>query len=170
MDLNTNEPFVTYTNKNELRSKVSDFKLVYDEYGYVTNEKGEVKTLIEINDEVKMSYYNYYKNTDKKLLHEEEVTIELTTKKEKSNKGKSVVKLFKNKVILMYDGIEKTILFDEMISISIQGKKKIIINGLENTYLITLNLDSSPYKYLLTYQIYKGEEKDDITSIRQLGL
>lgn len=170
MDLNVNEPFVTYTNKNELRSKVSDFKLVYDEYGYVTNEKGEVKTLIEINDEVKMSYYNYYKNTDKELLHEEEVLIELTTKKVKSNKGKSIVKLYKNKLVLLYDGLEENILYDELISISIQGKKKIIINAEDRTYLVTLNLDSSPYKYLLTYQIYKGEEKDDITSIRQLGL
>ena len=124
MDLNTNEPFVTYTNKNELRSKVSDFKLVYDEYGYVTNEKGEVKTLIEINDEVKMSYYNYYKNTDKKLLHEEDVVIELTTKSVKSNKGKSVVKLYKNKLVLLYDGIEENILYDDLISISIQGKRK----------------------------------------------
>lgn len=170
MDLNTNEPFVTYTINNQLKSKNSDFTLTYDKYGYVTNEKGIKKTLVEINNEVKQSYLNYYKNTKEYLLIEELANIELTTKSSKTNQGRIELKLYKDKIVIKYLESTTELLFDEIISVAIQGKKKVIVNSLEHTHLITLDINSSPYKYLLTYQIYKEEQKNDITSIQQLGL
>ena len=44
--------------------------------------------------------------------------------------------------------------FDDITNIAIQGKRQIIIYMANKTYLVRLELASSPYKYLLTYQIY----------------
>lgn len=169
MDLKTNIPFVTYSEGSELKSTASDFKLVYDEYGYVTTNEGEKKTLVDMNEAVLTSYLKYYQNTKESLLFSEEVNVEITTRRKKDNKGRNKLEMHKSKLILSCDNKEFELLYDN-ISISIQGKKKIIINGESETYLITFDLNSSPYKYLLTHQIYTKEKENESISIRQLGL
>lgn len=171
MDLNTDTPFVTYTKNNELKSHVSDFKLIYDKYGYVTNELGIKKTLVEINKEVINSYLKYYNETDKELLFTEKVLVDLTSKDRKINKGNNTLDLYKDKVVINFKHESEELLFSEISSLTIQGKKKIIVNGNGKMYLITFNLKSSPYKYLLTYQFYKkGIENDNTSSFQQFGL
>jgi|SRR5690554_5337331 len=168
MDLNTNKPFVTYTKGNKLMSEDSDFSLTYDEYGYVTDELGNKHTLITMNERIKEAYYNFIMTTDKYLLKEERVFVALTTKKHKNRKGFQTLKLYKDKIELTYSRKNHVFNFSE-INISIQGKKKLIIISEKETYLLTLDVKSSPYKYLLTYQIYHMEENGN-ERIRQLGL
>lgn len=170
MDLKTNKPFVTYSQKNELKSRDSDFKLKYDEYGYLVNEAGVKKTLVEVNKEVIDSYFNFYQTTNENLLFEERANVEITTKKRKSSKGLNYIRLYKNKIIIEYDNNLEEFMYEDVTSISIQGKRKIIINSSDKTLLITFNLNSSPYKYLLTYQFYIKEKNDDTSSIQQFGL
>lgn len=167
IDLDTNKPFVTYTKGNVLKSTDSNFSLTYDEYGYVYDKDNKRFNLIEINNLVKEKYLNYYNNLKEDFIYEELVKLEVTTNKEKSNKGEAHLKLYKNKLILN----NKELLYDDLSSIAIQGKRKIIVYNSSKTYLITFKDNSSPYKYLLTYQIYKKEKNEDgITSIQQLGL
>lgn len=170
MDLNTNIPFVTYTDSNELRSYISDFKLVYDEYGFLTNEKNEKTTLVELNQKVIASYHEFYKKCENNLLFSETAKLDITTNVRKNNKGNITIDLNKNSLVLKYKDIVEEIKYDDITSIVIQGKRKIIINYQDKRYLITFNLDSSPYKYLLTYQFYKGDKENDTTSIQQFGL
>lgn len=167
MDLKTNKAFVTYTKGNTLKSRDSDFSLTYDEYGFVYDENNKKYNLIEINNIVKEKYLNYYNNLEENFIYEENVNLELTTNKEKRDKGEVLLKLYKNKIVLN----NQEILYDDFSSIAIQGKRKIIIYYETKTYLVTFKDNSSPYKYLLTYQIYKKEKDEDgITSIQQLGL
>lgn len=171
MDLETNIPFVTYSSKNELKSTASDFKLTYDKYGYVTDQTGTKSTLIDINHRVIESYYNYYKNLETNFIFKESVLVEKTTKNEKHNEGTNNLELFKDKIVIHYKDKTEELTFDNINTLVIQGKKKIIINGMENKYLITFDINSSPYKYLLTYQFYKKEINNDNTfNIQQFGL
>ena len=75
---------MTYTVGNKLKSTVSDFELTYQTNGYVLTNKGETKTLVELNCEVKLAYFNYYLNMPFQQLFVENVEIieSFSTKKD----------------------------------------------------------------------------------------
>lgn len=170
MDLKTNKPFVNYTKGNKLYSKDSDFELTYLNTGYVLRDNQKT-TLVDLNKEVIDKYYNYYLTSNDNFITEEEVSIELTSGNKKVKEGKHLVKLYKDKVIITGNSNEETYFFKDISSLAIQGKRKIIIYN-EKTLLLTLNDNSSPYKYLLTYQFYKkGEQNtDENNEFYQFGL
>ena len=94
----------------------------------------------------------------------------MTTRKVKL--GKAEVSLFKDKIVFNIKKETINLSFDDVISVSIQGKKKVILYTREQTYLVILDQKSSPYKYLLTYQYYKAKENKEEwnNAIYQFGL
>lgn len=171
MDLKKDLPFVTYSKNNMLLSTESDFSLKYLETGYVVDRKNKKYTLIEINEALIKSYYNYYKSNDVNLNIN--VLAQKTTTKSRTS--------FKNSgLYLNKDGLEITFKTKEILNISfrdiqaldIQGKKRIIVTTSENTWLFKLPLNISPYAFLLTYQFYQKGDKlyEDDFNVSKFGL
>lgn len=155
MDLDRNIPFVTYTVGNKLKSTVSDFELTYQTNGYVLTNKGETKTLVELNCEVKLAYFNYYLNMPFQQLFVENVEIIESFSTKKISYGRFDINLRKDSIYFIdQKGQTITWHFDHIVNIAIQGKRQVIVYLEDATYLIKLNIPSSPYKYLLTYQYY----------------
>lgn len=171
MDLNTGEPFVTYSDNDQLKSRSSNFTLTYDKYGYVTDELGVRTTLIDIHHRVIESYNKYYHQDNNNFLFADKALVEITTKSKKHSRGHNVIELFKDGVIINFKDHVDILKFDEINTLALQGKKRIIINTREKKYLITFDVKACTYKYLLTYQFFKkGDIKGDSFSVQQFGL
>ena len=155
MDLDKNVPFVTYSEGNELKSKVSDFKLTYLTTGRVRLQDGSEKTLIEMDKMIKLKYVEFYQSFKDKCLFEEEVTLQQSFADYKKQLGQFKLALHKDELILSNDTTNFEWSFDEIISIAMQGKYQIIIYMDQATYIVRLDPYSSIYKYVLTYQYYK---------------
>ena len=164
MDLKTNTPFTTYTEMNYLYSTSSDFNLEYLPSGLV-RYNDQLVSLMELDYLTKVSYFNYLKDLDDRILYEDAVFVKETFKQRRKKVGKSRLILFKNKLKLVFNKEELILEFDDMLSFAIQGKNKLIIYYKEKTYLIELLSVSSPYKYLLTYQIFNILKKEDLTNV-----
>lgn len=172
VDLKTNQPFVTYSENDKLKSHKSDFELTYQEDGYVKTNDGKLLTLIELNQQTKQAYWDYYWSSPNNFLISETVKLENTMTTRKVKLGKAEVSLFKDKIVFNIKKETINLSFDDVISVSIQGKKKVILYTREQTYLVILDQKSSPYKYLLTYQYYKAKENKEEwnNAIYQFGL
>jgi len=155
MDLDKNVAFVTYSEGNALKSKVSDFKLTYLTTGRVKLNNGEVKTLVEIDKLVKLKYFEYYKSFEGDYLFEETVLVNQSFSHAKKNLGHFKLVLHKDGFILNNESQTFQWTFDNIINIAMQGKYQIIIYMDQATYILRLDPYSSIYKYVLTYQYYK---------------
>ena len=169
MDLKTNEPFVTYSQGSFLKSKTSNFHLEYLETGYVKDLDGNQMDLIHLNKETIKAYRKYYLKTDS-FEFVEHMFLEKTTNNRKKKIGKHSIKLRKDGIEIHTTDTVYNYSFSELVSLSIQGKKKIIIYTEKDTWLVTLDDHSSPYKYLLTYQFYNEGEKLEDADISKFGL
>lgn len=155
MDLDKNVPFVTYSEGDELKSKVSDFKLTYLTTGRVRLHNGEVKTLIEMDRMLKLKYFNFYQSFKDRCLFEETVVVHQSFTDYKKQLGHFKLALHKDALILTNETESFQWFFDDVISIAMQGKFQIIIYMDQVTYIVRLDSYSSIYKYILTYQYYK---------------
>lgn len=170
MDLVSNKPFKTYSKGNFLLSSDSNFKLEYLEDGHVIDQDLNKQTLVEINHKVIKSYLNYYLSNEE-LEYKRLVNLSETSSNGKINFKNNYLTLTKKSLII--EGVvNETFNFEEIESIAIQGKRKLIIYLKDKTYLITFNDSTSPYVYLLTYQFYKEGKKlnDKHISIHKFGL
>ena len=155
IDLDHNVPFVTYSDGNELKSKISDFKLTYLTTGRVRLQNGSVKTLIELDRLVKLKYFSFYQTCKDSCLFEEAVVVQESFTYYKKHLGQFKLALHKDALILTNETSSFNWSFDEVISVAMQGKYQIIIYMDQATYIVRLDPYSSIYKYVLTYQYYK---------------
>ena len=160
VDLLKKIPFTTYTKNNKLKSTVSDFELTYQENGKVLTMDNQEKTLIEIDKEVKLAYFDYYQSYPSNQLYEEKVLVTETFPNKKVKLGKANSFLNKDSIVLYFKDRDINLYFNDIKSIAIQGKRQLIIYLNYQTYLIRLDDYSSPYKYILTYQFYKYLQKE----------
>ncbi|WP_025724835.1 lysophospholipid acyltransferase family protein [Acholeplasma granularum] len=173
MDLKVNQPFVVYSKNNKLLSKISDFSLTYTKNGLLVSDTGVTKNLIELEDELKKSYYKYYLDLKTNLIYQEKVKLSESFPTRRSKKENYLLNLNKDSLVLEKEDDRIIFSFDSIQSIAMQGKFKIIIYLLDKTYLIKLDKYSSIYKYVLTYQFYQHiKTKGDITDdkFRQFGI
>ncbi len=154
IDLDKKIPFVTYTTGNSLKSTMSDFELIYQTNGKLLTKAGKEVTLHEINNEVKSAYYAYYQTSPLQHLFVENVEMIESLPTKKISHGKVELNLRKDSFYFIGKDGPVNWHFDDITNIAIQGKRQIIIYMANKTYLVRLELASSPYKYLLTYQIY----------------
>lgn len=170
MDLDQNIPFVTFSKNNLLLSTKSNFQMQYNLDGSVSYNNSKYN-LVELNKMVIESYINYLDNSSESFLFTELSNLHESTSVKKINLKKYRLNLYKHKISLIGKN-EIELNFEEVANIAIQGKKKLIVYTQEKTYLITLDKNSSPYKYLLTYQNYKLKQKEDEANgeIYQFGL
>lgn len=170
MDLETGKPFVTSTKGNMLTSSDSNFSLKYLETGYLIDNNDNSHNLIDLNNKIIESYYNYYKNNEV-FLNTPIVARKTTTKKRTTFKHASLT-LNSDKFVLKIKDAITNFEFSNIEAISIQGKKKIIVYANKETWLFTLPLNISPYAFLLTYQFYKKGESlyEDDFSVFHFGL
>src|SRR5690554_968277 len=158
------KPFVTYSKGNKLKSHDSDFELTYLPNGKVLDKDNQLHTLVEIERQVKIAYFNYYKENKESLLFEEEVQLVKSFATHKEKLGRYRLKLFKERVYLTNVDNTLDFSFDEITNIVMQGKYQVIIYLPNETYMMRLDDYSSIYKYVLTYQYYMYI-KDGGTSI-----
>jgi hypothetical protein len=125
--------------------------------------------LIHLNKETIKAYRKYYLKTDS-FEFVEHMFLEKTTNNRKKKIGKHSIKLRKDGIEIHTTDTVYNYSFSELVSLSIQGKKKIIIYTEKDTWLVTLDDHSSPYKYLLTYQFYNEGEKLEDADISKFGL
>lgn len=154
IDLDKKIPFVTYTTGNKLKSTVSDFELVYQTNGKLLTKDNEEVTLNALNNRVKIAYYEYYQTSPLQHLFVENVEMIESLPTKKISNGEVELNLRKDSLYFISKDGPVTWHFDNITNIAIQGKRQIIVYMENKTYLIKLELSSSPYKYLLTYQIY----------------
>ena len=164
IDLMSKKPFVTYSKGNKLKSHDSDFELTYLPNGKVLDKDNQLHTLVEIERQVKIAYFNYYKENKESLLFEEEVQLVKSFATHKEKLGRYRLKLFKERVYLTNVDNTLDFSFDEITNIVMQGKYQVIIYLPNETYMMRLDDYSSIYKYVLTYQYYMYI-KDGGTSI-----
>lgn len=155
IDLLKNIPFVTYSENNKLKSTASDFELTYQENGKVLTTDNQEKTLIEVDKEVKLAYFDFYKNYTSNKLYEESVVVTETFSNKKIKLGEARCFLNKDSIVLYFKDRDINLYYNDINSMAIQGKKQIIVYLNYQTYLIGLDDYASPYKYILTYQFYK---------------
>lgn len=171
MDLEKDIPFVNYSKDDMLLSKESDFNLKYLNTGYLIDNQYQKYTLIELNERVTKSYYNYYQHNSIDL--KVEVLAQKTTIKSRISFKNSLLSLSKDGLVVVLNKNETlNISFADVQALSIQGKKRIIVNTNEDTWLFKFPLDVSPYVFLLTYQFYKKGEKlyEDDFNVSEFGL
>ncbi|MDD2574980.1 MAG: lysophospholipid acyltransferase family protein [Acholeplasmataceae bacterium] len=154
IDLEKKIPFVTYTTGNKLKSTMSDFELIYQTNGKLLTKDNKEITLNELNNQVKIAYYEYYRTSPIQHLFVENVEMIESLPTKKISHGEVELNLRKDSLYFTGENGVITWHFDDITNIAIQGKRQIIIYMSNKTYLIRLDLSSSPYKYLLTYQIY----------------
>ncbi len=172
IDLKTNTPFTTYAKKDYLYSTTSDFTLKYLPSGYLLDQNEKSHTLVDLNEQVIKSYLKFYKS-DEKLNYKTIIHLEKTVGNKKKSLGKKTLYLQKDKLIIQNKKNQESVMsFNDIISIAIQGKKKIIVYYENQTYLITFDLKTSPYAFLLTYQFYQegGNIDDKNISLSKFGL
>lgn len=155
MDLKTFEPFVTYSQKNTLKSRTSDFKLIYLPNGRILTQDGTESTLIEMEKMVKIAYFNYYKTTQTNNLFKETILLQQSYVTKKDKLGTFTLNLNKDSIVLSRQSINYTWYFDDIVNIVMQGKYQIIVYLEKDTFILRLDTYSSIYKYVLTYQYYK---------------
>jgi len=164
VDLKTGKPFKTYTAENRLYSHDSDFTLRYDSYGYLYDQNNARYTLRQLELKTYESYIKFLDNNE--YICDELIMLEKTTDTKKKKLGEHIVNFYQDKIILIKEGQEELVFnFNEISTLAIQGKKKIIIYVQDETYLMTLNELSSPLKYLVAYQYYnykQGDQKDGL--------
>ncbi len=159
IDLKTGEPFVTYSENDKLKSKNSDFSLVYLPTGKVITNEGEETNLIELDHQVKKKYFEFYQATNKVQLFEESVFLNQSFATYKVKLGQYKLILHKDAIELSNHANKYNWHFDDISDIAIQGKFQIIIYRDYDTYIIRLDKYSSPYKYILTHQYYRYIKK-----------
>lgn len=172
MDLSNNTPFLNYTDDNKLFSRASDYELTYRTDGLVEDKYGKTKTLIEMDLEVKVSYYNYYHNS-KEIYYENKAKVFHNKGTKRYKLGYFSIVLCKESIFLkVEENIHFEFKFENTNEIAIQGKNKLIIYYLNDTYLLIFGEDVSMYAFLLTYQIYsKGaKQNDDKIDFTSFGL
>lgn len=170
IDLLTKKPFQTYSKGNYLLSNDSNFKLEYLDNGKVKDQDNNISTLIEVNKRVIQSYLRYYLSDEELNFKTKIILSESSIKRKKNFKNNQLI-LNKDKLVISGTYNEK-LTFDEIESIAIQGKKKLIVYLKNKTYLITFSDLTSPYVYLLTYQFYKerGNLNNEYNDIYKFGL
>lgn len=171
MDLKTNMPNVCYTKDDMLLSTASDFNLKYNVDGTL-NYENETIDLIKLEELTKKSYLEYLKTINQNdVILTSQIDVQESTATKKSKVENYEITLFKDK-ILFNNSTTFTIYLKDIVNMSIQGKKKLILYLEDKTWLVTFDLKTSPYIYLMTYQInkqIKGEDYD-LISISTIGL
>lgn len=155
IDLDKGEPFVTYSDNDTLKSKVSSFKLTYLTNGKVRNDAGVLFDLNEIEVKVKIAYFEFYKNTTQYELYKEKGIVRRTYATNREKLGAFQIALNKDGIYLKNHQQVYKWHFDDVENIVMQGKYQIIVYVNNETYIIRLDDYSSIYKYVLTYQYYK---------------
>lgn len=155
---------------DDIKCSNCNYEATYLENGLLDDKtnKTDIPTL-EMNQ--RDLFINYLDTFTNGTIFEENVNLFESNSKKKIDLGLMNLSINPEAIILKNDSETNIYLYKDIISLSIQGKNKLILSIVGNkTFLIILQGISSPYKYLLTYQYYKQREHELIVDKNKLGL
>jgi hypothetical protein len=148
--------------------KECDYLVEYDGFGYVGH-----KPIKDINKKVIIDTFNYIKKSGDNDYFTDSFNLFLSNDIKKEKMG--TMNLRVNKEGLFITSIDSDFVidaqYDNIKSLSIQGKNKIILIVNDAKYLMVFEPTISVYKYLIVYQIItKGGLTNDTIDFSNIGL
>lgn len=164
-----------HTSKEHYHCDACGLDAIYDEHGYLQAPAIGRQDLVSLDHLVKFKYQDYLHATPDYVLSTEG-TLFFTYERHRTKQGKMVLSVSRQGLTLSLEKNTTQYTYDHLLGYAMQGKNKFILY-LKNqpTMLLIFDSKTSPYKLLITLQIFehnhryqKGEEQNDL--LRYLGL
>ena len=160
----------------DIRCFSCGYQAHYNDYGYLEDGEKEI-SLVEADQKNKENLIAYLHKFTGEIIFKDKARVFISKQGKKEPQGLLEFNITPEGMSFAGDKLSCHYSYQEITTIAIQGKNKLIIYLSDGqTFFLVLDGLSSPYKYLLVFQYYKfkvnnkGEKTENTIDIHQLGL